>query len=172
MKKVIILVLLLLFSAPVSVFAQSSYVLPYPSAMPGSNLHKISQIIERIEQYWYFGNFGTFTYTMEKSDKYLVEAKTLFEYRQYLLGYKALEKSNKYFRHIPISLASAQKEGKDIAEKRNLLHQAAQKHHEVLRNLSSEVPAEFIWADEKVQPVPLYLQKLIQESIRIRTECL
>ena len=67
-------------------FAESQYVLPYPSAMPGSFLYKLNLVQEEILRYWYFGDFGQFKYNLGLSDKYLVEAKTLFEYKQYLLA--------------------------------------------------------------------------------------
>src|SRR5687768_12398331 len=94
-----ITVLLFLFT-PASTLAQSDYVLPYPSSMPGSSLYKIRLIFEEINKYWYFGNISQFTYNLRQSDKYLIEAKTLFEYKQYFLAYQALEKSNHYFNKI------------------------------------------------------------------------
>lgn len=172
MKKVIFLSLFFFFSSSFSVFANSSYVLPYPSTMPGRFFYKIHQAIEKIEQYWYFGNFGQFTYNLEKSDKYLVEAKTLFEYKQYLLGYQALEKSNTYFEQTPTYLERAEKEGKDISEKRALLTQAAKKHREVLGKMRKETPARFIWVAEKSLPVSLDIYPLIEKSSSIRFKSL
>lgn len=172
MKKAIILSFFFFFSSSFSVFANSSYVLPYPSTMPGSFSYKIHQAVEKIEQYWYFGNFGQFTYNLEKSNKYLVEAKTLFEYRQYLLGYNALEKSNTYFKQIPRYLGKAEKEGKDISEKRALLVQAAKKHREVLEKMKKETPSRFIWVAEKSLPVALDIHPLLEKSSTIRSKCL
>src|SRR3989338_10416904 len=116
-------------------FAESSYVLPYPSAMPGSVLYKFGLVREALMKYWYFGDFGEFKYNLSQSDKYLVEAKTLFDYKQYLLGYQALFTSNDYFKKIKPNLISAQKHGKDISEKRNILEEAAEKHIEELIKL-------------------------------------
>ncbi|MCL4418206.1 MAG: hypothetical protein M1365_16230 [Actinobacteria bacterium] len=93
--------------------AQSSYVLPYPSAMPGSSSYKIHQLYESIIKYWYFGNLGQFKYNLKQSDKYLVEAKTLFEYNQYLLASKALTKSDYYFKNIEPYLLKAKNEIKN-----------------------------------------------------------
>ena len=70
---------------PSSVYAQSSYVLPYPSQMPGGLYYKIHLIYENVSKYWYFGDFGRFDYNLKQSDKYLVETKTLFEYKQILV---------------------------------------------------------------------------------------
>jgi len=42
------------------VYAESNYVLPYPSSMPGSIFYKIDVLKEKILEYWYFGNFGKF----------------------------------------------------------------------------------------------------------------
>ena len=82
---------------PQQAFAKSDYVLPYPSLMPGSKLYILQEIKNTVLQYWYFGNFGQFTYALKQSDKFLVEAKTLFEYDQYLLADEALKKSDYFF---------------------------------------------------------------------------
>src|SRR3989344_581593 len=71
---IILATMLLLYTAKSSL-AQSSYVLPYPPPMPGSFLYKIRLLSEQIQQYWYFGNFGQFSYNLKQSDKYLVQAK-------------------------------------------------------------------------------------------------
>src|SRR5690242_14133057 len=99
MKKLLFVFLFFfIFSQPS--YALSSYVLPYPSTMPGGVSYKIHLVWEKIMQYWYFGDFGSYEYNLKQSDKYLVEAKTLFEYNQFLLGYNALQKSNDYFKNI------------------------------------------------------------------------
>ncbi len=62
MKKfssVVLLAFIVFLSVPV-VHAQSSYVLPYPSFMPGSIFYKIHRVGETMLKYWYFGNFGQF----------------------------------------------------------------------------------------------------------------
>ena len=154
--------------APQVVFAQSSYVLPYPSAMPGNKFYKFHEILEFVSKYWYFGNFGQFTYNLNESDKYLVEAKTLFEYKQYLLGYKAQQKSDKYFLETFKYLKNAKAENKDIAEKYSLLKNAAKKHTEVLINLKNIIPSEFLWQPEKSSLTKLNLKSDIENSINIR----
>ncbi|MCL4418692.1 hypothetical protein M1146_01160 [Patescibacteria group bacterium] len=164
---IIVLFIAILISYPV--YAQSDYVLPYPSVMPGGISYKLHLIIEEIEKYWYFGNFGQFEYNLKESDKYLIEAKTLFEYNQYLLGSKALKKSDLYFSRIFPYLTKAKKEHKIIDSKRSLLREAAKKHIEVLSRLQREVPETFLWRPEKVQPTYLYLKKDIEQSMSIRS---
>lgn len=149
-------------------FAQSEYVLPYPSVMPGSKLYTVHKLWEKVLQYWYFGDFGQFTYNLHRSDKYLVEAKTLFEYKQYLFGYTALQKSNEYFAILPNTLNSAKRSKKDISQKKQILESAAKKHREILLEVGKKVPKSIIWQPEKLQPTILNLQVLIDTSIRLR----
>lgn len=150
------------------VFAESSYVLPYPSSMPGSKFYKVSLIWDEIRRYWYFGDFGQFKYNLGESDKYLVEAKTLFEYKQYLLGYKSLQKSDFYFLNILPFLKKAQKENKNISAKVDLFREASRKHIEVLVKMKMEVPETFNWQPEKSQSTNLNLKKAIVISIKMR----
>lgn len=157
---------LIVFAKPS--FANSSYVLPYPSVMPGGISYKFHVIYEQISKYWYFGNFGQFEYNLKLSDKYLVEAKTLFEYRQYLLAYNALEKSNNYFKNIYIFLENAKKNNVDISQKKDIFIEAINKHIEVLDELRDKEPKSFVWTPEKSAPVNLNIEKLIDNSIVIR----
>lgn len=150
------------------VWAQSNYVLPYPTFMPGNILYKPSLTLDRIKKYWYFGNFGQFAYNLKLSDKYLVEAKILFEYNQYLLGYKALKKSDFYFQEVKPYLTMAKNEGKDTSEKEKILKNVALKHQEVLSDIQRKIPNVFNWEPEKDLPTRLYLHKAINESITIR----
>lgn len=159
-----------LFFLPGYIFADSSYVLPYPSFMPGNSLYRIHTIFEELLQYWYFGSFGRFEYALRESDRYLVEAKTLFEYKQYLFGEEALKQSDAYFQEIPLSLLSAQHEGKDISQKRLLAILAAEKHKEVLEGMQQIVPPVVKWHPEKSAAQTLSLKKSLDESILIRNE--
>ena len=151
-----------------SVNAQSPYVLPYPSFMPGSMFYKINIIKDEILRHWYFGSFGQFKYNLKQSDKYLVEAKTLFEYKQYLLGSEALKKSDNFFTQTTINLNTARGEGKDIKGNFLILKNAGSKHIEVLSKLGNEVPESFTWSPEKKKPTILQLKKDIDNSIEIR----
>jgi len=153
-------------------FAKSDYVLPYPSAMPGNFLYKINLVKEQVLSYWYFGNFGQFKYNLREADKYLVEAKTLFEYEQYLLGFKALKKSDFYFNNVKPSLVKAQAENKNITEIKELLKSAALKHIEILKKILGQVPESFAWRPEKSTSTFLYLKKAIEESIVLRNKVL
>lgn len=161
------IIFLLLFSAlPVS--AQTDYVLPYPSFMPGSLFYKAHLVWEEVMRYWYFGDFGQFSYNLKQADKYLVEAKTLFEYKQYLLGYQALQKSDVYFDKVSRYLSIAQGEKKDTSQKTVTHKMAALKHIEFLSLMKEKVPEEFVWKPEQAPPTVLNLREAIERSITIR----
>lgn len=168
----IILLIFLIFTNPPRVFAESSYVLPYPSAMPGSIFYKLNLIQEELLRFWYFGDFGQFKYNLQQSDKYLVEAKTLFDYKQYLLAYRALGNSNAYFERIWTTLISAKKNGKNTVDKEQLLKEAAEKHVEKLVKLKNTLPPTFEWKPEKEKPRILNFHDEFETSIRIRQEAL
>lgn len=153
-------------------FAQGQYVLPYPSAMPGNILYKINLVKESILKFWYFGDFGQFEYNLKESDKYLVEAKTLFEYEQYLLAFRSLQKSDDYFGKTLPYLSNAQKNGKDISVNKSILKDAALKHVQVLSKLVKDLPSTFIWTPEKDKPTTLNIKEKIEQSILIRTKYL
>jgi hypothetical protein len=148
--------------------ARSTYVLPYPGSMPGNKLYKISQIQENLQKYWYFGSFASFDYDRKYSDKYLVEAKILFEYEQYLLGYNALLISDRYFSRLPNTLKKAVDEKKDISEKKTILLSEAEKHKEVLRTLLNTTPETVNWVPENEVPRVIPLHVVIRRSIDIR----
>lgn len=156
----------ILFSS--ETFAQSDYVLPYPSFMPGNKLYKPAVFLENLQKYWYFGNLSQIEYNLKLSDKYLVEAKILFEYKQYALAVKALNKSDRYFLNLPSFLQNAIQEGKNISKKEKLIKNAALKHTEVLKSITQSTPIRFLWHEEKSSPVMLYIRSEIEESIKIR----
>ena len=171
MKKSFLIILFLLLQFSTShVFANSSYVLPYPGAMPGKFIYKPKLIFEKLEAYWYFGDFAKFDYNLKESDHYLVESKTLFEYGQYLLAYSALKKSDAYFMKVNPSLKSAKTHGKDISEKKLTYDIASEKHIEVLRQLKTQLPLVYHWDPEKVAPTDLKIGDALDESIRIRSK--
>lgn len=167
---VLVFLFLILFKTPV--FAQSNYVLPYPSNMPGGLSYKIHLLYENISKYWYFGDFGKFNYNLKMADKYLVEAKTLFEYKQYLLGYKALAKSDFYFPKSLVSIINAENNNKNISQKKIILKQAALKHIEVLERMKVDSPDTFNWQPEKALPTMLKIREKIERSINIRKNVL
>jgi len=167
-----ILVFLFLPFFKTPVFAQSSYVLPYPSSLSGSLFYNAHLAYEAISKYWYFGNFGQFNYNLKMADKYLVEAKTLFEYKQYLLGYKVLRKSDSYFINILPNLVKAEKNGKNTFQKREILKEASEKHIEVLEQIEGNTPSIFVWQPEKSTPTTLNLEKALNQSIHLRKKIL
>lgn len=166
--RLLFVLVLLLFLFTGNIFADSSYVLPYPSSMPGSLLYKIHTIQEKLEEYWYFGDYGKFKYYLKYSDRYLVEAKVLFEYKQYLLGYKALVKSDNYYKKIKPVLTLAQKNNKNIKEKSELLREAGKKHIEELADIEKKLPETFNWNPEKSSPTLIPLKNAIENSIKTR----
>lgn len=163
--------------SPLSVLAQtnqslspSSYVLPYPGVMPGNKLYVVSNLIDSLKGIFSVGDFASFKYNLAQSDKYLIEAKTLFEYNQYPLAVRALKKSNSYFKKIVPNLHSAKSSGKNISEKNAILEAARQKHAEVLNKLKTEVPETFVWVAEKAEPVNLSLWQEIDSAISLRAK--
>ncbi|MFH0864231.1 MAG: DUF5667 domain-containing protein [Candidatus Gottesmanbacteria bacterium] len=170
MKKILIIFIYIfviyLFST--TIYAQSSYVLPYPSYMPGSILYKPHLLWEEISSYWYFGTLSQFKYNLKLADKYLVEAKILFEYQQYPLAINALEKSDKYFQEATVSLKFAKQQGKNINLKQDIYNQAALKHTETLDDLESFLPSKFTWLPEKAAATILNIKPIIDNSIKIR----
>lgn len=166
---VIFLFAIIVLISPQLAYAESSYVLPYPSYMPGNFLYKPRLIINKINSYIYFGDFGKFEYNLKEADHYLVEAKTLFEYKQYLLGIKALEKSDIYFTQVNPAVENAKRNNKNTTERGKILKEASGKHIEVLIELKSKLPEEFDWTPEKSKPTKINFSKLIDESIKIRS---
>lgn len=172
MKKAFLLGIIAIFLvySPVA-YAESNYVLPYPSAMPGSNFYALDLAWEAFQKYWHFGNFSQFAYNLKLSDKYLVEAKILFEYKQYLLAHQAIIKSDEYFIAAYRFLGKAKQEGKNISQKEQVLKEAALKHSGVLEQIKRGIPQKFVWTPEKDKPTSLFLWKQIDEAVKIRKSC-
>ena len=150
------------------VIAAPAYVLPYPGLMPGHKLYPAKQVFDRIYRLWVFGNFAGYKYELGLTDKKLVEAKILFEYQQYPLALKALERSNDYFQGAAAYLDRARAEGKNISQKQVRLQAAAERHKEVLLGLKEYLPEEFLWQPEKKEPVKLPISQSLGEAIKIR----
>ena len=144
------------------------YTLPYPSTMPGSLNYKLHIFLVKFQQYWSFGSLSQFQYNLHESDEFLVQAKTLFEYDQYLLAYDALLQSDMYFEKAGQSLQSAKNEGKDTSQSSALFKQAAAKHIEVLQYITSITPDVFVWSPEKEAASTLHIHDEIQHVISIR----
>ncbi len=145
--------------------SDSSYVLPYPSVLPGSKFYNLNQFYYYISKFWYFGDYGNFVYYLKLSDKYLVEAKVLFEYKQYLLGYNALRKSDVYFIEAS-KILNVRKNGSE--EKKHTLKLAAKKHYQTLIKVSEELPEKFNWNEEKKEVKKLELKRNVGESLLLR----
>lgn len=171
MKRIIPVLILLSFLA-IAGPVRADYVLPYPSYMPGNKFYRVSRLLDKLENYWYWGNIAQVKYHLKLSDKYLVEAKTLFEYKQYLLGINALIRSDREFKFIPADLIKAAYEGKDISKLEQLVKDAATEHIKVLTKLESEIPKKFVWMPEKQKSQELNLSESFIKSINIRESLL
>jgi hypothetical protein len=134
--------------------------------MPGNKVYKITRIIDQLKRFWYFGNIARLKYHLGLSDKYLVEAKTLMEYKQYLLGADALTRSDEEFNGIPADVAGAKNDHVDISVLRQTVIDAALKHEEMLSALS--VPGSFTWTPEKTSSTELNLGSMIQSAREVR----
>ena len=167
MAKTIFLSFLIFLLSTQFVFADSQYVLPYPSSMPGGFLYKFRVISEPLQRLWYFGDLARFKYDLKQSDKYIVEAKTLFEYKQYLLAVASLKKSDIYFEGAKKDLELARKR-KNVRELEIIFKEASQKHLEVLEVLKQNTPEDFLWQPEKSASSKLNIWEEINSSIKIR----
>ena len=145
------IILLLLISARAPIYA--AYVLPYPSYMPGHKLYNVSRILDELKKYWHWGNIARAKYHLALSDKYLVEAKTLFEYKQYPLALDALKRSDEQFQKIS-----------------SLVVEVSQVHIALLKKLMTELPETYVWQDEYKPPMTLDFHGALNRSIQIRNE--
>lgn len=169
MKRILAAFALLLalgYTGAASVHAE--YVLPYPGYMPGNKLYTISRLIDRVRQLFFFGNISAYKYHLGLSDKYLMEAKTLFEYKQYLLASDALLRSDSEFARVPVYLKRAASEGKDVRAFAFMLREAAVRHMQVLTGLQSVLPEAFEWKPEKSNATDLPIKEMLRQSIRVR----
>ncbi len=166
MKKNLVLLSVIIYCAlflTSSVYAD--YVMPYPSYMPGNSMYKVSRILDWLKFYWSRGNIAQIKYHLALSDKYLIEASTLMEYKQYLLGTDALRRSDTEFGELPVYVAGAKKEGVDVRQLQRLITSAAEKHVEVLRGLLTVIPNEFTWTPENSKATELHLGETIKTSV-------
>lgn len=151
---------------PRVVFAE--YVLPYPSFMPGNTLYRVTRMIDRLKKPLYFGSISRYKYHLALADKYLVEAKTLFEYKQYLLAADALKRSDREFAAVVPTIARGKKEGKDMRLFAQTLNDASDTHIMILRNLKMILPSEFEWRPEKASATTLTIADSIDVSMMLR----
>lgn len=167
MKKVPILITVLFVMTMRSASAEG-YVLPYPSYMPGNALYKIRQVIERLQEHWYFGDMAKVKYHLKMADKYLVESKTLFEYGQMKLAVAALNKSNYYFANAVLYERDVTRDKKDDGTQKNQLKEAGEKHIAVIDDLQKVLPEKIEWQEEKKEKEELSLMMLFKQAKVIR----
>lgn len=160
----------LFFLSQARVLAQD-YVLPYPGFMPGHSLYEISEVVDKLQEWWSFGNLAKFKHHLAVSDKKLIEAKTLAEYKQYLLAVKAIGSYEHHLLYANKSLSDAQNESKDISQKRTVFKSAISKHREVFERLKSEHPKEVFWNPEKGESKTIEMEKIINRAIELGKEC-
>lgn len=168
MKRLTVVILFFIVSLLPLNIVKADYVLPYPSYLPGNKLYQLSLLLDKLENFWYWGNIAQFKYHLKLADKYLVEAKTLFEYEQYLLAVRALGRSDREFKQILPDLTKADKQGEDISQLKTMFSAASLKHIAVLTALAVQVPQIFVWTPEKNAPTTLKLGQLLKNSIEIR----
>lgn len=148
--------------------AHAEYVLPYPSYMPGNKLYRIARIVDRLKKPFYFGSIGRVKYHSALADKYLVEAKTLFEYKQYLLALDALSRSDREVAAMVPGLTGGGKEGKDMRAFIEQAHEMCDAHIFILNGLKSQLPVTFEWTPEKTGTTTLPLGDRITSSLGLR----
>ena len=146
-------VVLFVVALTIATHVHEGYVLPYPSYMPGHKLYRVSRVLDDLKKYWYWGNIAGAKYHIGLSDKYLVEAKILFEYKQYPLALDALKRSDEQFQKI----------SRDSSE-------ANEAHIVLLKKLMSELPESYTWQEEHQSPIVLDLHSALRRSIDIRNE--
>lgn len=147
---------------------KAEHILPYPSFMPGNKLYWITRVFDKVKRPFYFGNISSYKYHLSLADKYLIEAKTLFEYKQYLLAVDALARSDVEFVNVPVYIKRAKAEHKDMRNFEIQYQEAAVVHQQVLERLLAELPDQFLWTPEKKSPTNLPLRDLIYKSISLR----
>ena len=169
MQKFLLLGIALLLTTSV----QAAYVLPYPSYMPGHKLYRMSRVLDQLKDYWYWGNIAQFKYHLGLADKYLVEAKTLFEYDQYLLAVDSLKRSNQNVQFLPSFIQKAKEEGKDTVQLATIFQEAMGVHTLVLQELEARLPGEFTWQPEKEAPTVIPIAHLLiqarQDRVKLQT---
>ena len=158
----------LIFAAFPIRYAYASHVLPYPSFMPGNKIYRVTRFLDTLKKYWNFGSIASYKYQISLSDKYLVEAKTLFEYQQYLLAVDALTRSNREFLNASPYLLRGVREGKDMRAFEEDYREAAEVHIRILTELGSSLPSSIRWSPEKTSPTDIPIRELLTKSVSIR----
>lgn len=163
-----LLVFLTLFFVLTPSARASEYVLPYPSYMPGNAMYKVRQLVEKLQEYWYFGDMTKVKYHLKMADKYLVEAKTLFEYKQIKLAIAALDRSNYHFSNAFLYERDVVYDKKDNGEQSKQLQEAGEKHITIIDALSHELPEKIEWHEEKKDAESISLAMAFKQAALIR----
>lgn len=153
-------------------FVKAEYVLPYPSAMPGNKIYRVSRMFDQLKRYWSFGSIAQSKYVMSMADKYLVEAKILFEYKQYLLAFDALERSDQEIATLPEYIRVGVSQRKNMSLVVSSVNEEIKVHVTLLEKLQKELPSEFTWTPEKQASTVLSIHKKLEDSIGRRTQML
>lgn len=159
---------LLFLSGVLRTSVHAAYVLPYPSYMPGNKLYPVMRLLDEAKRYWYWGTIGNIKYYMMLSDKDLVEAKTLFEYKQYFLALDALDRSNKYAHRLHLLILLSKQENKDISSMLPIIREYILVHESILNTLRNQLPTEILWQPEKQSSVLLPIHELIGAALEER----
>jgi len=136
--------------------------------MPGNKLYRISRLSDDLKRFWYWGTIGSLKYHMALTDKYLVEAKTLFEYKQYPYAIDALGRSDKHFLDVIQARRRVKSENKEISSLRELAQSQQDGHVTVLMNLMRNLPKEYLWQPEKESSQLFNIEKIFSRSIETR----
>ena len=126
------------------------------------------RLLDETKRYWYWGTIGNIKYYMMLSDKDLVEAKTLFEYKQYLLALDALDRSNKNIHRLRSLVLLSEREKKDISSLLPIIQEDMFVHESILNTLRNQLPMETLWQPEKQSSVLLQLHQSLDAAIEQR----
>lgn len=126
------------------------------------------RLFDEAKKFWYWGDLASYRYSLGQSDKALVEAKTLFEYGQYLLAMEALARSNALLPRAPDALKKAKQEGKEIGIYEREFGEAINEHKKVIVTLLEELPEEFTWHPERENPKQLYIHEELTTALHLR----
>lgn len=102
------------------------------------------------------------------ADKYLVEAKTLFEYKQYLLAFDALERSDNEIVTLSRQVQRGIEEKKNMSRIVSSIKEEMLAHEMVLTKLQEEMPPVFTWTPEREASTVLVIYDRLMESIKLR----
>ena len=175
MKKILINVFVLFYLSFIIghlSLVKAEYVLPYPSYMPGNKIYRVSRMMDKLKNYWYWGTIAQIKYHLSLSDKYLVEAKTLFEYKQYLLATGALTRSDAALIDITSLIEKGKSEGKDVSAQKTIVVEAMKTHVSTIEYMKQWLPNEFQWTPEKVAATDLSIGTMLDTSMQIRNTLL